>query len=380
MATVTRSSQKNKAQQSSAAKLTVSLALSINHTVYAVQPIAAAAFAHGSKAWRLTKQGGDHDVYDVVKNMGSGLVECDCADYEMRHRQIDAGMCKHGQALVDLGLLQPPQTWEPMEVTPMCATRGCFNGLHLTEGPDGRKYCPVHWEMENEPGGRYFKPYVAPAPQPEPVSGAPCCPQDEPEPCKPCETRSNCKEGFCEGCLSMGQHDDFTPPCLERPAPRRVLAYTANPSLRGAALPVIEQPEFLDQHDTDAPYVPTPEEEREAAEIFATMQATNLLQAQLPGVVEVKLTLAELVDRQVDFYRSWKTAAGEMIARHLEELACKVRWVSAETPEDYDARSEIAEEERDQTHYQAGFRMGKAAAYDECHQGCPGGSTFGHLD
>jgi hypothetical protein len=57
------------------------------------------------------------------------------------------------------------------------------------------------------------------------------------------------------------------------------------------------------------------------------------------------LSLPELIDYQADWFRSWPSAAGELIARALDELALKVRMVDAMTPEDAMARIEILEQD-----------------------------------
>jgi hypothetical protein len=75
-----------------------------------------------------------------------------------------------------------------------------------------------------------------------------------------------------------------------------------------------------------------------------------------------RLTLPELVDRQADAYRAWGNAAGEMLARHMEELALRCRWVDATTPEDYDARHELVERDARESWWKQGFAAGRAAA------------------
>jgi hypothetical protein len=53
------------------------------------------------------------------------------------------------------------------------------------------------------------------------------------------------------------------------------------------------------------------------------------------------LSLAELVEHQAAFYRSWPSEAGEMIARELDALALKVRMTDATTPAEFEARIEV---------------------------------------
>jgi hypothetical protein len=91
------------------------------------------------------------------------------------------------------------------------------------------------------------------------------------------------------------------------------------------------------------------------------------------------LGLAELVDHQVTFFRSWSTAAGEMIARHLEALALKIRLCDASTPEDYADRAEVLDAEARQQWEDIGFEQGKAAARAERERkhGRPPTASFG---
>jgi hypothetical protein len=64
----------------------------------------------GTKAFRLSKLSsrGDEAIYDVVRTH-AGLVECDCPHYEARLRGNCADCCKHGRALVELGLMEAPR-------------------------------------------------------------------------------------------------------------------------------------------------------------------------------------------------------------------------------------------------------------------------------
>jgi len=87
------------------ARRTASLTLTIKDkgrsTAYGVRPIDP-GFA-GVKAFRLTKQAGEGDVYDVVQTLDG--IRCDCADHVFRREGNSANPCKHGAALVAVGLL-----------------------------------------------------------------------------------------------------------------------------------------------------------------------------------------------------------------------------------------------------------------------------------
>lgn len=82
------------------------LTLSICGTKYRVRPIPAGEF--GTRAYRLSKLAADGAVYDVIRSH-HGLVECDCPDYEARRRGLTTQPCKHGAALVAVGMLDAPR-------------------------------------------------------------------------------------------------------------------------------------------------------------------------------------------------------------------------------------------------------------------------------
>jgi hypothetical protein len=82
----------------------VRLVLGIDQDRYDVTPAAAGDW--GGPCWRLAKHGRGGEVYDVWLTRG-GLVACECGDYQHRKRGTTA-RCKHGDSLVGLGLIVPP--------------------------------------------------------------------------------------------------------------------------------------------------------------------------------------------------------------------------------------------------------------------------------
>jgi hypothetical protein len=84
-----------------------SLTLHIAGQPYGVEPIAPGGF--GTKAWRLS--GPEGQVYDLIRTY-FGIVECDCTSYEFRLKGNCITPCKHGAALIAVGLLEAP---EPVE-------------------------------------------------------------------------------------------------------------------------------------------------------------------------------------------------------------------------------------------------------------------------
>jgi hypothetical protein len=149
----------------------------------------------------------------------------------------------------------------------------------------------------------------------------------------------------------------------ERPA--EVLALSAIPCPAGPVAAELAPPvEVLDPAgDVEADpagWEPTDADWAEVAELADGATARRFLDTG------DRLTLAELADRQADFYRGWGNPAGEMIARHLEELALRIRWVQAETPADYEARAEIVEADARETWFKQGYEEGRRRGLASC--------------
>jgi hypothetical protein len=79
------------------------LTLHIAGKPYDVTPIDPAGF--GTRAWRLS--GAEGQVYDVLRDH-FGIVQCNCAHYEYRLKGNCITPCKHGRALITVGLLEAP--------------------------------------------------------------------------------------------------------------------------------------------------------------------------------------------------------------------------------------------------------------------------------
>ena len=81
--------------------------------------------------------------------------------------------------------------------------------------------------------------------------------------------------------------------------------------------------------------------------------------APAPAAVDGRpTTLAELVDHEALAYRAWKTPEGDFLARQMERLAQLVRWTSATTPEDHEARMEVWDEQLRQQWEDCGHAAG----------------------
>jgi hypothetical protein len=88
----------------------VSMTIEINDVRYSVDPIDAGEF--GIRAYRLTKHSGDHAIHDVLRTH-AGPVECSCPDFVCRRQGLTDEPCKHGLALLTLGLLPAPAAPAP---------------------------------------------------------------------------------------------------------------------------------------------------------------------------------------------------------------------------------------------------------------------------
>jgi hypothetical protein len=100
MATVTKPAPTVKPTRTPAGMC--SLTLSINGTRYRVRPLDGRAFG-ALKAFRLTKQAGSGDVYDLAEDRDGHA--CDCPDFTFRRDGLDASGCKHINAMIACGLL-----------------------------------------------------------------------------------------------------------------------------------------------------------------------------------------------------------------------------------------------------------------------------------
>src|SRR5207245_1565843 len=70
----------------------------------------------------------------------------------------------------------------------------------------------------------------------------------------------------------------------------------------------------------------------------------------------------ELAELQATFYRSWGNAAGEMLARAMDELALKIRMTDATTPAEFADRVDALDAEVRAGWEKIGYENGQAAA------------------
>lgn len=259
----------------------ISLTIEINDCRYSVDEISAGEF--GSRSFRLTKHSARDGgaVYDVVHD-NHGCVACDCPSYQTTHIGTSS-TCKHGRALVALGLMPAPAP--------------------LRHVPD---------EFDPAPRVREFVPEPSPAPVAEVpatclIQTSPCCEPAEVAPCLACEPPGVPSEPTAE---DLAEYHDWTGESIAR--------------------------EHLDR--------------------------------------SARLTLAELVDAQAEFYESWANPCGNMLANAMRELALKVRLTDASTPDEFEARKDALDAEIREQYEAIGWEQGRR----EC-QGEPAGSAFGHM-
>jgi hypothetical protein len=101
-----------------------------------------------------------------------------------------------------------------------------------------------------------------------------------------------------------------------------------------------------------------------AQERFSAVGRFSLATAAVPSNGQ-PMTLAEFVDHEAMAYRAWGTPAGEFLARQMERLAQLIRWTGATTPEEYESRMEIWDEEIREQWYERGYHDGQEAGRRE---------------
>jgi hypothetical protein len=77
------------------------------------------------------------------------------------------------------------------------------------------------------------------------------------------------------------------------------------------------------------------------------------------------LTLAEQIDHEALAFRARGDQIGRFLADQLDRLAQLVRWTEASTPEDYESRMEVYEQELRSRTYDRGYEDGLEAARSE---------------
>jgi hypothetical protein len=331
-------------------KLTVTLALSINHQVYTITPIDHND-ATVTRAFRLKKKH-DGTLYDIAETEHGAT--CDCPDFEVRRNGIDPAGCKHVQSLRMMGMLAAVDVEPAPAVEPPPAPR---------KMPEGR--C-------SKCARRGF------AMQPD-AKGAMVCYECRIEPCDICERtgtrRLTRNDGLtvCGECSKRQDEEAERRAFLGSPAPTPCCSPEATPCLTcEAAAPAVDVPtddpgiealnlpvELPDAYDDEAPelpaaedYDPTPSDDA----AYAAMITQRFLDSS------AVLGLAEAIDHVADTFRDWKSPFGTMLAQAMEELALKCRMTESTTPAEFAQRAETLDAEVRAGWEKIGFENGQAAA------------------
>lgn len=281
----------------------VSVVIRVNDHKYSLDPLPPGA-GH-VRGWRLTKHSArESGSYDVIQ-AADGLTTCSCPSYTSTHAGTSS-LCKHARSLVTLGLLPSP---------------ACHDVTI-------------------------------------PVAETPCCTPTEAEPCTSCLV-----PGPAPGLGGdVGTPDAIaaaTDPGDALTGPETWPAWTDDAwGITPEPIAVELTSISLDATNDPATDELTPADRAEAAEVFDGMAATAFLDHS------DRLTLDELTLRQVEFYRGWGTATGEMFARALEEVAFKVKLTGSRTPAEYEARSAQLDEAARETWLDAG-RMSCACQHED---------------
>ncbi len=80
-------------------------------------------------------------------------------------------------------------------------------------------------------------------------------------------------------------------------------------------------------------------------------------------------TLAELADQEALAFRAWGNSVGEMFARAMEKLALQIRMTDATTPEEFEARIGVYEDDIRSQWEARGYDAGLEASRDQCRCG-----------
>ena len=287
------------------AEARVNLCLSIDFQQYDVRGIPCPTPEFGTgRAYHLEKHSSKGEGYDVIRN-NFGLVECSCPSYVSTFEGT-SDTCKHGKALVALGLIEAPRytpratDWETGRIAPVAATAAparaaicdCFGTL-LSELDLAEGRCE---ECRERAVAVAAADLLAAIPAAEVAT---CCDPAEADPCGGCSE----SPGFADAL-----HEAIGPPPIEPPT-------EASP--RAA--------------DGDG---------RNAA-------------------------LVALIEAEAARTRTGEGGVHDLMADALAELAAKVKWTKAGSIPDYLDRIQVIEHDRDKEMEARGYDLGIAAGRDQ---------------
>lgn len=302
--------------------------IEINGISYSVERIPAGEC--GSIAFRLSKHDCDGLCYDVIRTH-FGIVECDCPSYEATHRGLGLGTCKHGRALVELGMVPAPGGSEPAAPTAAAPDESFLAELDpdwsLLPRTDGQGLTPEEFARVARQGAKARAQYRCDVPD------APAADLER---------------------VELKARQD---------ALRAVLRARTAPPLPGVAT-VGEVLEVVATETAalDFRTIPGADMSQEELADLAELNAANpagMVEADLDhwpafdqwpanasdwywvARPDPLLTLPELIEHEAARMRRMETGAGDLMARALESLARDVRTVSADRPDQLDERLSI---------------------------------------
>jgi hypothetical protein len=281
MTTLTAPAPKSKAGRT-ARPFACSMTVEINGQSYGVEPIDPGEC--GTKAFRLAKRWADGAVYDVIRD-NDGHVACDCPDYECRHRGNGFGLCKHGKALVALGLIDAPKAPESPAKAIEPDARPFAAGVP-SDAPSDRDRAAA------KAFGVRLPAKAEPRPLEDQLLAVLACP--------------DCEGEGCAACVDQAPAD----------APSEAAG----------------EPAEADESFAD-----------ELAEATASEPASEPRGDEDGPTDPERLTLAEWLDHEAARYTAMDHAAGDMLAATIAELARRVRFVEARSVADYESRWELIE-------------------------------------
>ena len=245
-------------------------------------------------------------------------------------------MCKHGRALVELGLLAAPIA------------------------PAVRPFTPRPSPVPTPTPAPVATPPALelPAPPAEVLAPEPCCDVEEPTACKACVTLGELPTIAAEP--PAVAPEVILAPALEVVAPELAEAHCV---CSECISPTVGDPAESDTWEL-GPHINA--EEPSAADLEELNAWTAETEARDFLDRSGTLPLAELIDRQANFYRGWGNPHGAMLAEAMECLALQARMTDSNTPGELATRVDeldvVAREQHEAIGYAAGLEAGRREA------------------
>lgn len=280
------------------------LTLTVNSTPYVLIPIPPGP--DNTAAFRLVKEGNADSVYDVARTV-AGLVVCDCPSYEATYRDNGLATCKHGQALVLVGLLEAPSAVVRPAPAPIA------DGV---DEPDLRDAYNDHRETQ---AARAVAPFDAELYRAQNAV---------------VERRALWLEH---------RHLHTTGPMPTPAGPRLVdddgtlLETSAETDARHEAEHAAKVAELM----TGNPFLPACCPDDEPAPCLACLDADGPADGDwsdddvITLAPDAELTMVEVIELEAARYRGWGTDLGDLLAERAESLVGQIKALDARTPEQF---------------------------------------------